>query len=909
MFKLPTILVTAFLSVAAAVCVAQYTEPQIWTPNDIITTKYVRNLRFSEDGKALVWTQRKAVKEKDKFVSDIYLTRLDLPSDKGFRTFQLTNKKESDHDAIFSKNGEEVYFLSSREKGKKIWKLSLMGGEAGEVHSFDATVRQLGWKDKRTLLFLSNDGKTLYDEDHNKDNTQVVEDSIHWKITRLYAFNVETKYLQRLTNNQHPITSYTVSRDGRYVVVRLKMSPHDGADGQPKPRYYLYNLQNGDSLRILTGYQQPSGLTFTASGQGFYFSAITSSDPEWEGAGISELYYFSLLDKKITKVTLPSSRGMSRSVLVVGEDALVTLANGITSRIVYLHRNGTKWQSYNVDFTSMNNHVRLLAISPDGKQLAFSYSTASILPKYYLGQLTIRKKNASLSGMKEFTVLNKNLSKKTITRSEVFSWKGYNEEPVDGILYYPENYKDGKKYPLVLSIHGGPAGADQDAWSERWSTYPQIFAQRGAFVLKPNYHGSSNYGQGFVESIKGHYYDLEEQDLVKAIEALDQQGKIDMDRLGIMGWSNGAILTTMMIQRHPDMFKVAASGAGDVNWTSDYGTCSFGVTFDQSYFGGAPWDDKEGKPYNEAYILKSPLFEIEKIKTPTIIFHGSEDRSVPRDQGWEYYRGLQQVGKAPVRFLWFPGQPHGLQKITHQTRKMNEELAWFDQWLFHTYTPKNEVYKPDSPLDLKLSLEASARHNEAYGVWENEHLVPEMVAVAKDSFSISRFEITNAQYKSIIPSFNYPRGEENYPVRNLKEEQIHSYIDELNKITGQTFRLPNEQEAKSLNKTIWTSKNDENTLNHWAGYPITKDEAGILRKKLHELKGSLIQEVGRFKPIKFMDSPVYDLVGNVAEYYQSDEGLKYYGYSAYDYVDPSDRRSSAQPDHTGMRVVKNADRE
>ena len=152
--------------------------------------------------------------------------------------------------------------------------------------------------------------------------------------------------------------------------------------------------------------------------------------------------------------------------------------------------------------------------------------------------------------------------------------------------------------------------------------------------------------------------------------------------MAVMGWSNGAIIATMLTVQYPDMFLAATPGAGDVNWTSDFGTCQFGVTFDQSYFGGAPWDDVNGKTYNESYILKSPLFELEKVKTPTLIFHGSEDRAVPRDQGWEYYRALQQSNRAPVRFLWFPGQPHGLQKITHQKRKMEEELAWFDKYFF-----------------------------------------------------------------------------------------------------------------------------------------------------------------------------------------------------------------------------------
>ena len=194
------------------------------------------------------------------------------------------------------------------------------------------------------------------------------------------------------------------------------------------------------------------------------------------------------------------------------------------------------------------------------------------------------------------------------------------------ILYYPKNYRPGRAYPLMLSIHGGPSAADLDAWREGWSSYPQLLSQKGAFVLKPNYHGSSNHGQAFVESIAGNYYDPELEDITRGVQVLLDRGLVHRDSLGVMGWSNGAILSTMLIVRYPDLFKVAAPGAGDVNWTSDFGTCSFGVSFDQHYFGGAPWDNLNGKTYNEAYITKSPLFELEKVITPCLLYTSPSPR-------------------------------------------------------------------------------------------------------------------------------------------------------------------------------------------------------------------------------------------------------------------------------------------
>jgi len=901
-----SILITTCILILSASLVAQKPkDPSRWTPEDIIFQERVSSPSFSPDNSAIVWTKRRPFKEKDKFISDLYLTRLDLEKDGMPRTIRLTSTDENDYSPLFSKDGENIYFLSSREKGKKLWKMSIYGGEPEEVHEFKNGISSIRWKDEKTLLFVSNDGKTLYEEEKKKDNTIVVEDSVHWKISRIYAFDISSKKITRITNNKYPIASWEVSRDGQLLITQLRMSPHYTADGQPKPRTYLHRLDEGTRTQILQDYQEPGAFRFTASNNGFYFLAIKSSDPEWNGAGISELYYYELSDNQIAKIQMDWKNGIS-SYRIVGENVLGTLPNGPTFKAAMYIKGSESWNKQEIDFGQHNDHVIPTIISEDGTQFIYMYSTASKLPEYYVSQLELKRKKYVLSGTKEFVRLNKKLSKKPIAKSEIFRWTGANEEEVNGILYYPENYEAGKKYPLMLSIHGGPTGVDTDTWSERWSTYPQIYSQKGAFTLKPNYHGSGNHSLEFIESIKnGVYYDLEEIDIINGIEALNQKGLIDMDQLGVMGWSNGAILATMLTLRHPEMFKAAAPGAGDVNWTSDYGTCRFGVTFDQSYFGGAPWDDVNGKTYNEVYIIKSPLFEIEKIRTPTIIFHGSKDRAVPRDQGWEYYRGLQQVGKAPVRFLWFPEQPHGLQKITHQLRKMNEEIRWFDTYLFKTYEPKNEAYKNDSPLAMALKMDSVAKTDDGlFGAMVSGKLIPEMVSTAKDSIEISRFEVTNAQYQSYNPDHDFPVLKANYPVVGLGDKEIRDYLAWLSETTGEVFRLPNMEEGKKLHEKARKIGAKENTMNYWAGYEITLDEVRQLQPKLEELQSDLIKEVGSYKPTMIKEATVYDLGGNASELYSTGSELIIYGFSAYDYVDPMSDKGGNDRSNAGIRLIK-----
>ena len=881
-----------------------FAQSELWTPEEIINTVYVSQPSFSRDGSSIVWLQRKGMTKEDKFVNHLYLARLSGENTVS-EVIQLTRSKESESNPIFSSDGKALYFKSSREKGKSLWKLSLSGGEAEEVAKFENGLSNLSRLGDSAFVYISGEGKSLYDITHAKDNTTIVEDTAHWNPRRLFSFNPKTQKKTRLTENPYRINSYSTSEDGRFIVYQEITSPDYNTDGNPKPNYVLLDLSKGTSERILKGLQSPGGFRFTKDNKGFYFNAETSSDPEWNGAGIRELYYYDLSGRDYIKVPLDWENGLSGSYFLDGPNILVQLAHGPLQKLRYYQKDGDTWSWKEFELGELKEHTNILAFHQDSDRIIYRHSTASQLPEYYIATLNVNRKTVTLEDANTLTSLNDKLKKKPIAKSEIIYWKGANEEEVNGILYYPKNYEEGKTYPLILSIHGGPTGVDQDEWSERWSTYPQIYTDKGAFVLKPNYHGSGNHSLAFIESIKnGKYYSLEQIDLYNGIQHLNNLGLIQMDRLGLMGWSNGAILATWMTLKYPDMFKVAAPGAGDINWTSDYGTCRFGVTFDQSYFGGAPWDDTNGKHYNEWYIENSPIFEIEKIKTPTIIFHGSEDRAVPRDQGWEYYRGLQQVGQAPVKFLWFPGQPHGLQKITHQLRKMKEEIAWIDQFLFENSNSKNEAFKEDSPLASVLAMQKNTSDDGLIGTRQNEILIPPTMSLGKDTIAIGTHEVTLAQYHAFTGD-SYDRLYANTPVTGLSASEIRSYLSWLSEKTGATYRLPNTKEAKGLHKKARQAYKDQNNLNYLAGYELTALDVSQLATKLVDIKSSLIRSTGSHPMVK-LDKKVmvYDLGGNAAEYYQSDSGLKTYDYSAYDFVDPASEETESLPKHTGFRVVK-----
>lgn len=896
-----------YISLLLVLTLSVQAQSNKWSVEDVINQARASSLTFSPDGNAMVWVKSQPDKEKDASQSDLYLTHLDKRANGEYKTVQLTRGNESDYSPLFSINGETIYFLSSRDEGNKLWAMSTLGGEPYEVHEFETGISNIKWMGDQKLAFESNEGKTLYEQKYEEmeDNTIVVEDTAHYKVSRVYSFDLKNKNISRLTDNEYPVGEYEVSEDGRWMVTSHIMSPSYGADANPKPTYYLWNLEDGSKQQILkSGYQTPGNFEFTDNQNGFYFVSVISSDPAWNGAGKSVLHYYSVEKNNVTDVPIDWQWGLGGGFDLFGNDVMVSLANGPTRKLAYLEKNGSDWRKKSVDAGDRNEHITVTAVGKDHQKLIYVYSTASTPPQYQLAEINEKRHSVEIPEGKEIITLNDYLDKNKKAKTEIVRWTGAMDEEVNGILYYPHNYEEGKRYPLVVTIHGGPSGVDLDQWNESWTDFNNIMTQKGAFVLQPNYHGSGNHGQDFVESIKGHYYEYELPDIVNGIEMLVDEGKVNPDSMGVKGWSNGAIITTMLTVKHPDMFKVAAPGAGDVNWTSDYGTCRFGVSFDQSYFGGAPWDDTNGKIFNETYVQKSPLFEMEKVKTPTIIFHGSEDRAVPRDQGWEYYRALQQIDQAPVRFLWFPGQPHGLQKITHQTRKMKEEIRWFDKYLFGTIEEENEAFKEESPIADLIKKDKAQTDSGLFGEMNNGTLIPETTPIKKDSTSIGRFEVTNAQYAAFDDSHSYADVRANYPITGVTQANAEQYIQWLNDQTGANYRLPNAKEAEKLNKKAKKVAASENTLNYWAGYNIHYDDFMEFRQKLAELNNTILKEVGSYKSIKIGEAHIYDLGGNAAEFYRGANKQHTYGYSAVNFVDERDEVPSAPADYTGFRLIK-----
>jgi dipeptidyl aminopeptidase/acylaminoacyl peptidase len=254
---------------------------------------------------------------------------------------------------------------------------------------------------------------------------------------------------------------------------------------------------------------------------------------------------------------------------------------------------------------------------------------------------------------------------------EEITWKSTDGKMVGGVLVKPVGYRPGQRYPLIVAIHGGPAGADVLGFNGGYGA--QAYAGAGYAVLKPNYRGSTNYGQAHKTGIVGNYFDPGYQDIMTGVDYLIAQGIADPARMGALGWSAGGHWSNWILT-HTDRFKAISTGAGTSNWISMYAESD--VQRNRQFYLGdkLPYDDFE------AYWNQSPLKYIKNAKTPTMIHVVEGDPRVPRPQSEELHMALKRLG-VPTEFFVYPGNTHGIPDPRNQLVKSTAEMAWMDYWV------------------------------------------------------------------------------------------------------------------------------------------------------------------------------------------------------------------------------------
>ena len=267
---------------------------------------------------------------------------------------------------------------------------------------------------------------------------------------------------------------------------------------------------------------------------------------------------------------------------------------------------------------------------------------------------------------------NDSLPKLELAETKVIRWKGKDGRDIEGLLTYPNGYQPGQKYPLILNIHGGPAGAFGETFTGRFSIYPiAVFAARGYAVLRPNPRGSSGYGRDFRFANVADWGGQDYEDDMAGVDTVVSMGVADPDHLAVMGWSYGGYMTSWVVT-HTNRFKAAVVGAGVTDLWSFTGTSDI-PGFLPDYFGGEPWAQFE------AFAKHSPITYAQNAKTPTLILHGEADVRVPTSQGYEFYHALKKQGVI-TKMEVYPRTPHGPREPKFILEIAQRNLDWVDQY-------------------------------------------------------------------------------------------------------------------------------------------------------------------------------------------------------------------------------------
>jgi dipeptidyl aminopeptidase/acylaminoacyl peptidase len=253
---------------------------------------------------------------------------------------------------------------------------------------------------------------------------------------------------------------------------------------------------------------------------------------------------------------------------------------------------------------------------------------------------------------------------------ESFTFKGANDEEVQGFMVKPPGFDPNKKYPLKFLIHGGPQGAWGNSWTYRWNA--ELFAASGYVVVMINFHGSTGYGQKFTDSISGDWGGKPYVDLMKGLDYVEKTYPfIDKNREAALGASYGGYMANWLLG-HTDRFKCIVSHDGTFNTESVYGTTEE-LWFPEWDFKGPPWKNRE------LYRKFSPHLFVDKFKTPTLVVHGQLDYRLDVSEGFQLFTTLQRL-KVPSKMLYFPDEGHWVLKPQNSRLWYKTVNDWVDQW-------------------------------------------------------------------------------------------------------------------------------------------------------------------------------------------------------------------------------------
>jgi dipeptidyl aminopeptidase/acylaminoacyl peptidase len=645
------------LSVAMVVsCAASAKDLHTPTTQELIAFQVPSSAEISPDGHFVAYT----VKETH-WAENSYGMQLWLTNTRGGQTLKLTNSKGTNRSQQWSPNGRWLGFISSRDGTPQVYVISPAGGKARQITSASTGISAFKWApDSVRIAFSSpdSDSQEIIQRREKYSDLEAVQHD--YTMTHLWVGDIDGGDIKRLTSGQQfTVGSFSWSPDGRKLAFDAQSRP--GLTFDPTADIYVYDLATGTAKKIVDLDGPDTDPVWSPDGQQIAFTT-TMGRPNW--------FY---LDRNLA--TVPADGGAVQNLTPDFDETASALA--WTRAGIYftapkqsgIHLFRLDPQSRAIRQISTREHAVYSALSftADFKTVAFVETDESHCPEVYVSQL----KPFAAKALTDFKTQLKDWN---VASREMISWTSTDGSQIEGALMKPSNYETGKKYPLLVIVHGGPLALASHATLELNSYYPkEIWAAKGALILEPNYRGSPGYGEHIRSLLMRNLGPGPFADIVSGVDHLISEGMIDKDRLGIMGWSFGGFLAAFT-STNSARFKAASVGAGVTDWRT-YDSGSDMRWLARGYLAATPFEDPE------VYRRNSPISFVRQAKTPTLIDHGDVDPRVPIDNAYQLFQGLTDQ-HVPVRFYIHKNMAHGPGRPKTLRAVMDHNLDWFNYYIW-----------------------------------------------------------------------------------------------------------------------------------------------------------------------------------------------------------------------------------